>query len=240
MTTRFFAPPDAFDGDHLTLPPDEARHASRVLRHGAGDEIEVVDGAGGWYRVRLDDVGRDAASGTVLERLREVGEPAQGLTIALGVLKQPARFETFVEKAVELGVTEIVPLLTERSERSRVKRSRLEGILVAAVKQSGRSRLPLLHDAMPFVEALDLAADARIVCHEATGQDAALLRRLPVRGSVAVLVGPEGGFSPSEVAAAEAAGFAAASLGPLRLRAETAALAAAAAVTLHRAAHADA
>lgn len=238
MTTAFYAPPTAIQGDRLTLPADEANHAVRVLRVRAGDEIVVVDGEGGWYRVRLEVAERQQAAGRIVERRAEVGEAAYDLTLAVGLLKNAGRFETFLEKAVELGVRAIVPLVTERTERPRLKRARAEGILLAATKQSGRSRRPPLAEPTRLVEVLgDLSDfDLALVAHEAAGAEAALLRTLatppPPRRAV-VLVGPEGGFTEDEVARAQAAGARIVSLGPRRLRTETAAITAAAAFQLH-------
>lgn len=235
MTTTFFAPPDRIENGRVTLPQDEARHAVRALRHGVGDEIVVVDGAGGRYRVRLTEADKRGAAGEVVEEQREVGEPPYRLTVGLGVLKKAGRFETFAEKAVELGVSRIAPLATERTERQRLKAGRLENILVAAMKQSGRSRRPELSDPQEFADALRSADALRILCHESADSAAALPRVLEASSAetITVLVGPEGGFSEGEVAEARAAGWTVASLGPRRLRAETAAIAAASAVMLH-------
>ncbi len=235
MTTTFFAPPERIADGCLVLPEDEARHAVRALRHSVGDEIVVVDGAGGRYRVRLTEADKRGAAGEIVGTEREVGEPRHRLTVGLGVLKNAGRFETFAEKAVELGVTEVVPLETERTEGARLKAKRLDNILVAALKQSGRSRLTDLAEPTPLADVLGAPPDGeRILCHEAAG--GVLLPRVLSRnpaGPVTILVGPEGGFSDAEVAEARAAGWTVASLGPRRLRAETAAIAAAAAAMLH-------
>ncbi len=233
MTTTFYAPPECITDGRLVLPDDEARHAVRTLRHAVGDEIVVVDGAGGRYRVRLTEADKRSAAGEVLAAEREAEPPR--LVIGLGVLKNAGRFETFAEKAVELGVTGIVPLETERTERSRIKPARLEHILVAALKQSGRSRLPALAEPTPLADVLARDTEGlRLLCHEAAAPEALLPRALDRNpgGSVTILVGPEGGFSEAEVAEAEAAGWIVVSLGPLRLRAETAAIAAAATAML--------
>lgn len=237
-TTAFYAPPDSVRGDTLVLPADEAHHAARVLRHGPGDEITVVDGAGGWYRVRLEAVSPNAAHGTVLERRAGRGEPPYELTVGLALLKQRGRYETFLEKAVELGVRRIVPLLTRRTEKPKLRQARAEGILVAAMKQCGRSRLPDLLDPTPLDEvSARVAADLTLVCHEATDPEASLAKAVSRHSDarrITVLVGPEGGFTDDEVAAAAASGAEVVSLGRRRLRAETAALAAAAGVMLLR------
>ena len=237
MTTTFYAPPALITDGRVVLPDDEARHAVRVLRHRPGDEIVVVDGVGGRHLVRLTETDKRGAAGEIVATEREVGEPPYHLTVALGTLKNASRFETFAEKAVELGVAEIVPLLTARTERMSLKPKRMENILVAAMKQSGRSRLPVFAEPTSIAEILtDRAGGLRILCHEAADPDAILPRvldRLGVDEAITVLVGPEGGFSDDEVRQAQAAGWTVASLGPRRLRAETAAIVAAAAVMLH-------
>lgn len=234
MTTTFYAPPSAIRGAHLTLPENEAHHAVRVLRKRAGDEIIVVDGEGGRHRVRLDRVGDSKAMGTVLETRRDVGEAAYDLTMGLGVLKSRNRFETFLEKAVELGVNAIVPLQTARTEKQGLKIRRAEKILVAAMKQCGRSRLPRLAEPTPFEEVLGQGDfDQQLICHErapASTSLTAVLDRLLEAPRLRILVGPEGGFAADEVAAAQEAGAVPVGLGRRRLRAETAAMAAAAAV----------
>lgn len=236
MTTLFHAPPEAFDGGTVVLPEDEARHAVRVLRHGVGDELVVVDGVGGRHRVRLTEVDRRGARGTVVATEREpLGPP---IVAGLALLKHPGRFETFVEKAVELGATALVPLQTARTERVRWRPERVRAVAVAAMKQAGRARLPALHAPrlLPDVLAADWPAP-RLLCHEAAAPEAALWRHLaagpPAGGTV--LVGPEGGFTDDEVAEAVRAGWHVVSLGPQRLRAETAALAAVAALMLRAA-----
>lgn len=236
-TTPFFAPPSRIRGDRVVLPDDEAHHAARVLRHQPGDEVVVVDGAGGWHRVVLDAVDRRQVAGRVVETRHGVGEPAYDLTIGMALLKNRSRFETFLEKAVELGAARVVPLVTERTERGHLKETRAHNILVAAMKQSQRCRLVELAEPAAFDDALGGAYDLSLLCHEQTGPDAhvlAALARHPAARSIRVWIGPEGGFSDAEVAAATAAGFIPVSLGPRRLRAETAALAAAAAVMLAR------
>ena len=229
MTTNFYAPPSAIRGRRVVLPDEEARHVRTVLRGKADDEMVVVDGEGGWYRVRIDHVAPGQVVGTIVEQRKDVGEPAVDVTVALGLLKKRSRFETFVEKAVELGVRRIVPLHTQRTEPESVREERLRNVMVAAMKQCRRSRLPDLA-APQSPEALLAASEAAIglVCH--AGDDAVPIRRAVDEAGPAssafVLVGPEGGFAPSEVDAAVAAGCTPVSLGPRRLRAETAGLAA--------------
>jgi 16S rRNA (uracil1498-N3)-methyltransferase len=232
MTTPFYAPPSALRGRRVVLPDDEARHAATVLRVSAGDTIVVVDGEGGWHRVRVDHAAREQVVGTVQETRAEVGEPSVRLTVGIGIVKSRDRFETFVEKAVEVGVARIVPLRTERTERGSVRRDRLERLLVAAMKQSRRSRLPTLAQPTALAQVLQDSprADLSMTCHEATDERRTVLEAVQAAGPLErmeVLVGPEGGFTEEEVEAARAAGSRPVSLGTRRLRAETAGIVAA-------------
>jgi len=234
MTTNFYAPPSAFKGQRVVLPKDEVRHARAVLRAREGDEIVVVDGDGGWHRVTINHLSSDQAIGTVQETRRDVGEPDVHLTVGLGLLTKRSRYETFVEKAVELGARRIVPLHTAHTETDTFRYERIRNVMVAALKQCRRSRLPDLSEPETLDGVLGTTeADRRIICD---GGEAArpLPQALDGAGArVLILVGPEGGFSEAEVDTAVSAGCTPASLGPRRLRAETAGIAATNAVMLH-------
>jgi 16S rRNA (uracil1498-N3)-methyltransferase len=236
VTTSYYVPPENIRGDTLVLPDEEAHHAARVLRAKEGEEIVAVDGEGGWYRVQLETVERRSVTGRIVERVEEVGEPPYRLTVGMALLKNPGRYETFLEKAVEMGVARIVPLLTERTEKEHFKASRAQNILVAAMKQSGRSRLAQLDSPQRFGDVLRGTTEGmRLLCHEQTGTEhliTSILKRDRLARHITVLIGPEGGFSDTEVEQAVREEFEVVSLGPRRLRAETAALAAATAVML--------
>jgi len=210
-------------------------HAVRVLRCRAGDEIQVVDGAGHWYRVCLNHVQKNTVIGTVLERRVGVNEPSAQLHIGLALLKSRQRFEVFLEKAVELGVTAITPLITERTEARSFRVQRARRILVAAMKQCRRCHLPRLSVPRHLDEVLmEEGSVLRCIAHQ--GPYPSLLEAVAgqeLRG-VSVLVGPEGGFTEEEVRYARGAGYTAVSLGVRRLRSETAAIACASTVTMHR------
>jgi len=218
----------------VRLSEDESRHARKVLRVREEDLITVVDGAGGTHRVRVTEVGKKHVVGISEHRSEGEGEPARSLHIGLGILHQPARWETFLEKAVELGCTRVTPLQTERSQTSRLKRHRLEQIMISAMKQSGRSRLPVLDDPAPLDTLLGMEAGIRILCHEASSDARSpgqVLQDAEKDDGVIVLIGPEGGFSDDEVAKAAEAGWETVWLGSRRLRAETAAMTVAAVVS---------
>lgn len=236
----FYAPPEAIAGDTIVLPTEEAYHAVKVLRMKSGDEAAVVDGAGNWYRIDAEVVGRKNMVGRILEKQIDVGEPDYQLTIGLGMLKSAARYENFVEKAVEYGVSRIIPLITKRTERARIKDARIEKILIGAMKQSGRCRKVLVDRPIKmrkFYKSLaENEGEYRGVCHETALPTAALKLQLEATGvpqKSIILIGSEGGFSEDEIEALEEQKFRQLSLGKRRLRAETAAMAVASAYMLH-------
>ncbi len=252
----FYCPPNSFvagmetgEPERVVFPREEAHHALHVLRVGVGDEVLITDGEGGLFRVEMEVMAKKQAVGRVLERLSPGTDPKVQLRVALGLIKQAARYETFLEKAVELGVSGIVPLESARTERSRLRMDRCQNILVAALKQSGRSWLPALEAAESFASIIkDLEpGEVGLVAHEAGSvanhlrAECEMLREAvgnaadgnaadgttvdPLR--ITLLVGPEGGFTDQEVEQARVAGWRPIWLGPRRLRAETAAMAAA-------------
>lgn len=239
MTTLYYLPPENITGNLATFPPEEAHHAVQVVRHKAGNEIQAVDGQGGWYRVRLQRVGKRLAEGEIIETRNEVGEPDYKLTVAMALLKNQKRYDHFVEKAVELGVSRIIPMVTSRTEKRTIKSQRVEKILIAAMKQCGRSRL------IDFSEVTSLEAileegvpGLALCCHEGANQAISLNEQLAsyaAEKNVLIMIGPEGGFSNEEVSLMESHHFSTVSLGSRRLRAETAAIVASTGVMLHRA-----
>jgi 16S rRNA (uracil1498-N3)-methyltransferase len=213
----------------VVFPEDEARHAVKVLRLAPGDLVTVVDGAGGEFLVRMETLAKRTVIGAVESKSGTSVEPAVQVAVGLALLKQSARFETFLEKAVELGAHEIIPLTTARSESSSFRRARAEAIMVSALKQSGRTVLPVLHDVTRLEDALreppSAAGGARLMAHEGTGPASHIRRVLPADASqVTILIGPEGGFTDEEVHAGDQHGWTQVWLGARRLRAETAAM----------------
>ncbi len=232
----FYAPPECVAGGaRITLPPDEATHAVRVLRRQRGDRVEVVDGRGNWYRILLDQASKDQVAGAIVEHRSGHNEPAAHLRIGVALLKHRQRFDTFLEKGTELGVTEILPLVTRRTQARAFRADRAHRVMVAAMKQCRRSALPLLHAPERLEAVLGYPWDGvKCVAHQrARSPLNEILDARPAEG-VTVLIGPEAGFAEDEVLSANSRGFLSVALGPRRLRAETAAIVAAATVTMHR------
>jgi 16S rRNA (uracil1498-N3)-methyltransferase len=215
-------PGAALTPGELLLPREVARHAL-VARVAPGEPIEVLNLAGVvGIGVLLRWEGHSCRL-TIEQIERERGEPPAALMLALGML-HTAAFDWAVEKATELGATSIVPVLAQRCQgRVRAARcARWQRIAVAAVAQCGRTRVPEVRPPRPLAALLDNVVGARVVAEVGSTSPAALPS---TKDGIALLVGPEGGFTAGESEAIRAAGFVSLPLGPRPLRAETAALA---------------
>lgn len=199
------------DGDRLALKGEELHHL-RVRRHKVGDHIEIIDGQGGFYTVRLDAIEQDRAAGTILERSPERGEPNVELTVACALVKGD-RFDSAVEKITEVGARKIVPLKCKRSvvrDPSAARLERWRRIAQAAAKQSGRSRIPQVMEPVDIRVELagGLGGALRLMAVARVGVPSL---RQAVEGArntedVTLFIGPEGGFAPEEEKEAAAVG----------------------------------
>lgn len=233
--SRFYCPHRLGPGQMLDLPPDAAHHAAKVLRMEAGHEVTLFNGEGGEYAATITHIGKNGVTvktGTFRER--EV-ESLLNVTLAQAI-SSGDRMDYTLQKAVELGIAHIQPLFSERcvvklaGERAEKRVRHWQQVVISACEQCGRNRVPevapiqpLTHwlgTLPPHAQHLMLAPDAQ---HN--------LSELPAPAMpVTLLIGPEGGLSPSEIRAAESRGFTPVRLGPRVLRTETAALAALAAM----------
>lgn len=221
---QLFYDPDLQTGLHR-LAADEARHAVRVLRKRVGDELDLVDGRGGWFCGEIIEAGKQDCTLRVAEVRRETRRAPYALTVAVGPTKNSDRLEWFVEKAVELGVDRIVPILCAHGERRKLRTDRLYKVAVAAMKQSLRAWLPQIDELISVEDWLAQRPPgaAYLAWIDETVSEH-LLDIYEPGSDATVLIGPEGGFAPHEVAAAREAGCQAVHLGAHRLRTETAAL----------------
>lgn len=226
---RFLVRAGAAPGERVALDAAEARHA-HVRRLAVGDAIALFDGVGhGWDAV-IDAWSR----GSVVVRVTAPrpdrdGESSLDLTLAVALLKAD-KFDWLIEKVTELGVTRIRPFVSRHSlaRPSAARRERWQQIALSAAKQCGRTVVPPVEAPVDFTDILRDAAPCRLLCWE--GDDAEPWVPSAENATMTLVVGPEGGFAPAEVDAARAAGFRLVSLGPRILRAETAAIAAIAAI----------
>ncbi|HEX9626984.1 MAG TPA: 16S rRNA (uracil(1498)-N(3))-methyltransferase [Acidiferrobacterales bacterium] len=227
-TPRFHCPHKLHAGQALDLPAGAAHHAARVLRLRVGETVTLFNGAGGEYAAVIDAIDRERVRVTVERHMPLERESPLKVTLIQGVSARE-RMDIAIQKAVELGVERIAPVMTERSivrlsgERADNRVRHWQQVVIAACEQCGRNRVPAVDALLPFVTWLDktAAAGARWMLHPDAEHPLRELRE-PV-GPIELLVGPEGGLTAAEIAAAIDAGFTPVRLGPRILRTETAA-----------------
>lgn len=221
----FYGKHDLNIGSVFSLQDDEFHHL-KVLRKQVGDEIFVTNGNGLLVSASLLSITKNEALLRVQKMVSEQADKPW-VSIALSPTKNTERFEWFLEKATELGVDQIFPLLCKRSERKKMKAERLEKILLSAMKQSNRLLLPKLHDLIDFHDFIKQNHISQCFIAHCEAENEKHLKQLCLpKQNTLVLIGPEGDFTEEEVMFAKNAGFKEVSLGKARLRVETAALSA--------------
>ena len=235
-------------GRFCRLDAEESGHCVRVLRHRAGDAVDVIDGLGTLYHCRLTDDSPKGAEAEILSEEANWGAHPYRLTIGCCPTKNNERFEWFVEKATELGVDRIVPLIGEHSERKVYKTERAQRIALSATKQSLKARIPEIVEPVSvkdfIVKPNSDSASLKLIAY--CFEDPSIPRQsimdvLKMAGQaghdglkdITILIGPEGDFSQEEAALALKNGYKPIHLGPSRLRTETAAVTAVEAVYLY-------
>ena len=223
-------------GGICRLDQDESGHCIKVLRHRSGDEINVIDGCGTLHRCRITSDSHKGVEAIVLESTDGWGSHPYRLHMAVCPTKNNDRYEWFVEKACEIGVDEISPVIGEHSERKIFKTARAEKILVSAAKQSLKASVPVVNEPVSVKDFIRSSSEGlRLIayCFEDENIPRRSIREVleGYDGSdITVMIGPEGDFSRKEAELALASGFVPVHLGASRLRTETAALTAVAAV----------
>lgn len=236
--TRYFYVPDA--GNETEMPQEEALHALRVLRIKSGDEINLMDGVGNFYRAEVTLAATKRCLYEVKETLPQ--QPAWNghVHLAIAPTKMMDRIEWMAEKATEIGFNELSFLNCKFSERKSIRTVRLDKIIVSAVKQSHKAWKPIVNSMVSFKDFISTPRSGRkFICHcyeEVEKKDLfeELQKPFADDADVTVLVGPEGDFSIDEVKLAIANGYESVSLGTSRLRTETAGLMAVAMTSLAR------
>lgn len=228
---RFYCPPPLALGGRVTLPPDAAHHAVRVLRMSAGDALQLFDGAGGEFRARVERIDKHSLVAVIERTVDNERESPLHITLAQGI-SSGDRMDYTLQKAVELGVSGIRPLQTERSvvklagERAVRRIQHWQSVVISACEQCGRNVVPEVHAVNGFADWLadEKERARRIVLVPDAEQRLADLPRPDEK--IVLLAGPEGGLTENELRTAQLRGFTPVRLGPRILRTETAALAA--------------
>ncbi|MBW7866957.1 MAG: 16S rRNA (uracil(1498)-N(3))-methyltransferase [Brumimicrobium sp.] len=225
---RFFLELDSLDNDILTLSEEESKHAAKVLRLQNGDSVEVINGKGELF---LGEILDNAHKRMMIQRKEHLVQPKDDyhIHIAIAPTKNNDRFEWFLEKATELGIHEITPLLCDNSERKVINKDRFEKILVSAVKQSKRLFLPKLNDLTKLDVFLKNNPNGLLAhCYEDSSKNTTISKEIMKNSqrwlvqNTPILIGPEGDFSQNEVQKATQNGYQFVTLGKTRLRTETA------------------
>lgn len=207
----------------IELDAEESRHCIKVLRLRKGDVIYLTDGKGNLAEAVIADDSIRSCSVEIQKREKKSTERKYHLTIAIAPTKNHDRFEWFVEKATEIGVDKIIPLICFRSERRTVKKERLKNIAIAALKQSQKFFLPEISEAVLFDDYVKTNnVEQKFICTCGAETSSHLKNLCKPKQNYSVLIGPEGDFSPEEIKLALENNFIEASLGTTRLRTETA------------------
>lgn len=218
-----------FFSSHIQFPytelsEEEAHHGIRVLRLKEGQEVWLTDGKGKMFAGRFFPYSNRNARVELDEQPIKSIHRTWKLSMAVAPLKSNDRFEWFLEKATELGVSEIIPLVCERSERGKFNTDRWKRVILAAVKQSLNPLMPELAEPVKFTDFVKQNHRKTFLAHCEAGEKTFLAKALVPEPEICICIGPEGDFTPAEIKLGQEAGYIPVSLGDLRLRTETAAL----------------
>lgn len=229
MALPFFYKEDIAAGaEQVILDEDTSKHIVQVLRMQNGEQLQLTDGKGNLFTGVITDNNRKRCAVAILQTTN-LQPQTRKISIAISLLKNTSRFEWFLEKATEIGVSEIIPLVCARTEKTAFKYDRMKSILVSAMLQSQQCWLPRLHEPAKFSELVPAALQQqKLIAHcEETGEKKQLSTLQPFSASTIILIGPEGDFTPEEIQLALGNNFSAVALGNTRLRTETAGVVAA-------------
>jgi len=215
----------------IVLDEDTSRHVVQVLRMKEGEKLNLTDGKGSLITAEVIDAHKKHGSVKIVNSQPKI-QDSRKVTIAISLLKNTSRFEWFLEKATEIGISEIIPLICERTEKQKFRFDRMMGICISAMLQSQQCWLPELHEPVKYIEYIKSITDNNDLtkfiahCEESTGKKN-LSTFQPLNNST-ILIGPEGDFTKNEIELALQNNFTPVSLGETRLRSETAGMVAAA------------
>jgi 16S rRNA (uracil1498-N3)-methyltransferase len=223
---QLFYTPDINPLEVYFLEQEESNHCVKVLRLKEGDELYLTDGIGNIYKAQILIANAKSCGVKVIETEYEYQKRNFYLHIAIAPTKNLSRIEWFVEKATEMGIDEISPMITEHSERVYMKTERLEKIIISAMKQSLKAYKPKLNPPREFSEIISSAnQEKKLIGYCDNNETRYLIAEAYKKAEdVLILIGPEGDFSPSEIEIAKENGFKIINMGTSRLRTETAAL----------------
>jgi len=222
MSVPFFYEPLIATGmTQFTLSETSSKHCIQVLRMDVGEQIDITNGAGGLFHASIQVANKKNALVTINKAIQIEG-PTQKLQLGISLLKNTVRLEWLFEKATEMGITTITPLVCERTIHERFKTERMQQIIQSAMIQSQQTWLPVLTEPMPFQQFIEQSTAAQKLIAHCEPLQKTSIKSIVASADLLLLIGPEGDFTPSEIEAAIARDFTPIDLGPTRLRTETA------------------
>ena len=227
MALPFFYQPEIIAAPALLLSEETSKHCIQVLRMKEGEQLQLTDGKGNGYRAFIAKSDKRHCEVSVIESTFQSPQTRQ-ISIGISLLKNANRFEWFLEKATEMGISEIIPLLCQRTERQHFRLDRMQQILIAAMLQSQQVWLPVLHQPINVQTIIQSATQSQKLIAHCEDGDKQNISNLATANSVQIIIGPEGDFTKDEINLALQNGYQATSLGNTRLRTETAGVVAAA------------
>ncbi|MFT3706012.1 MAG: RsmE family RNA methyltransferase [Agriterribacter sp.] len=223
----FFIDQVGSNGQEIALDESTSKHIVQVLRMKTGERLHLTDGKGNLF---LAGIEQQQKKKCIVRIVEHTNTPASAIrsVIAVSLVKNTARFEWFLEKATELGITAVIPLICERTERVHFRIDRMRNIMISALLQSQQTWLPAISEPLRFQDWVTLQEDTqKYIAHCIEGSKQSLKEIMSDSKDTAVCIGPEGDFTPQEIEQSIRSGFVPVSLGETRLRTETAALVAA-------------
>jgi len=220
----FYAP--NIEMPNFTFDGQESKHIAKVLRLKVADKLYLTDGKGYFYEAEISEISNKTCSVNILKKELQ-NKHNYYLHVAIAPTKSNDRFEWFLEKATEIGIDEITPLLCKNSERKKIKLERFQKVIESAMKQSHKAYHPKLNDLTDIREFLeqDLDYDKKLMAHCYDAEKFSLKQSVSEKQTVLIMIGPEGDFTLEEVEQAKAKNILPLSLGTYRLRTETAGVA---------------
>ena len=220
----FYAP--NIEMPNFTFDQQESKHIAKVLRLKQGDKLYLTDGKGFFYEAEITEISNKNCSVRILKNEKQIKHDYY-LHVAIAPTKSNDRFEWFLEKATEIGIDEITPLLCKNSERKKIKLERFQKVIESAMKQSHKAYHPKLNDLTDIQDFLkqDLDYDKKLMAHCYDAEKFSLKQSVKEKQRILIMIGPEGDFTIEEVEQATKKGISPLSLGTYRLRTETAGIA---------------
>jgi 16S rRNA (uracil1498-N3)-methyltransferase len=225
----FYTEPISPSDNIVVLNEENSKHIVQVLRMQNGKQIKLTDGFGNIFLAEITDAHKKKCTVKIVERTKQKA-PSNKICVAVSPVKNNSRLEWFLEKATEIGVSEIVLLMCERTEKQNIRLDRMKGILISAMLQSQQAWLPILEEPKKYEKFIkEVKTENKFIAHCEEDKKTSLKETTTIKqlNNSTIIIGPEGDFTPQEIALALENNFTPVALGNTRLRTETAALVAA-------------